>query len=437
MDAILKLHEQISAHQARRQPREPRSSELEALALDRQADRADEGPAAVSESLATERSAADEDAVRRRSTRSRRPSRSGTACSAPHGTGDTVGLRRPGPHRSSCPAPARARTAATFDETADALERVLAEATTTATRSRRSSSTATSSPSTCAARHLVDVHAGHCATTRRCASRCAWASAASTTRDETGPRAARRLPPAVGHAQPPGPRRGRLRPTPTRTSRRSCSVYPGNDWHERETCDFFGIIFDGHPGADPDRDARRLAGSPAAQGLPAGRHPGRVQGRRRSRRRTSGGRTADDRLRQHVPTAADDDAYAASRETTEGTVYTVTGQDWDDTHGRPRRRRRGAHRRQHGAAAPVDARRAPADPRARRRDGHRVPARHRLPAHRHREELRVPHLDPGRHVRDAHGLPRAAVQRVRLRPRRRAAARHRGRDPASGPTSSG
>ncbi len=25
------------------------------------------------------------------------------------------------------------------------------------------------------------------------------------------------------------------------------SVYPANDWHERETWDFFGIIFDGHP----------------------------------------------------------------------------------------------------------------------------------------------------------------------------------------------
>lgn len=25
-------------------------------------------------------------------------------------------------------------------------------------------------------------------------------------------------------------------------------VYPGHDWHERETYDFFGIIFDGHPG---------------------------------------------------------------------------------------------------------------------------------------------------------------------------------------------
>jgi NADH-quinone oxidoreductase subunit C len=25
------------------------------------------------------------------------------------------------------------------------------------------------------------------------------------------------------------------------------SIYPTNDWHERETYDFFGIIFDGHP----------------------------------------------------------------------------------------------------------------------------------------------------------------------------------------------
>jgi NADH-quinone oxidoreductase subunit C len=25
-------------------------------------------------------------------------------------------------------------------------------------------------------------------------------------------------------------------------------IYPANDWHERETYDFFGLIFDGHPG---------------------------------------------------------------------------------------------------------------------------------------------------------------------------------------------
>lgn len=26
------------------------------------------------------------------------------------------------------------------------------------------------------------------------------------------------------------------------------SIYPGNNWHERETYDFFGVIFEGHPG---------------------------------------------------------------------------------------------------------------------------------------------------------------------------------------------
>ncbi|MFX0538938.1 NADH-quinone oxidoreductase subunit C [Ornithinimicrobium sp. Y1847] len=26
------------------------------------------------------------------------------------------------------------------------------------------------------------------------------------------------------------------------------SIYPGNDWHERETYDMFGIVFEGHPG---------------------------------------------------------------------------------------------------------------------------------------------------------------------------------------------
>jgi NADH-quinone oxidoreductase subunit C len=36
-------------------------------------------------------------------------------------------------------------------------------------------------------------------------------------------------------------------PTPTRTSRRSSATYPATTWHERETWDMFGIIFDGHP----------------------------------------------------------------------------------------------------------------------------------------------------------------------------------------------
>ena len=56
-------------------------------------------------------------------------------------------------------------------------------------------------------------------------------------------------------------------------------VYPTADWQERETWDMFGIVYDGHPGADPDPHAGRLGRSPPAQGLPARRDPGGVQGR--------------------------------------------------------------------------------------------------------------------------------------------------------------
>ena len=36
-------------------------------------------------------------------------------------------------------------------------------------------------------------------------------------------------------------------PTPTAHIPSIVSVYPANDWHERETWDMFGIEFDGHP----------------------------------------------------------------------------------------------------------------------------------------------------------------------------------------------
>ncbi len=81
---------------------------------------------------------------------------------------------------------------------------------------------------------------------------------------------------------------------------------------------------------------------------------------------------------------------------------------------------------QHGAAAPLDPRGAAPAPGARRRDGHQVHADHRLPAHRHREEHRVPNVDAGRHVRDAGRLPLAVLQRAGVLPGGRAAARHRG-----------
>ena len=105
--------------------------------------------------------------------------------------------------------------------------------------------------------------------------------------------------------------------------------------------------------------------------------------------------------------ATNQDMYAGSSETTGGKVFTVTGQDWDsitDGLGEEAEERVVVNM---GPQHPVDPRRAAADPRARGRDGHRGPLRHRLPPHRHREEHGVPHLDAGHHVLHPHGLPHA------------------------------
>ncbi len=46
------------------------------------------------------------------------------------------------------------------------------------------------------------------------------------------------------------------------------SVYPTNDWHERETFDFFGIIFDGHPGLSRIHMPDDWAGHPQRKDYP-------------------------------------------------------------------------------------------------------------------------------------------------------------------------
>src|SRR5262249_17206983 len=75
------------------------------------------------------------------------------------------------------------------------------------------------------------------------------------------------------------------------------------------------------PGTDPGPDAGRLAGPPAAQGLPPRRHPRRVQGQDHSAARPA-------EVLQ-LMTTQEEDLYAGASETSEGRVFTVTGQDWD------------------------------------------------------------------------------------------------------------
>ncbi|CAA9217081.1 MAG: NADH-ubiquinone oxidoreductase chain D, partial [uncultured Corynebacteriales bacterium] len=91
-----------------------------------------------------------------------------------------------------------------------------------------------------------------------------------------------------------------------------------------------------------------------------------------------------------------------------------------------RGRRRGPDRAQLRPPAPVLARGAPAGAGDGGRDDHQRPPGHRLPAHRHREEHRIPDVDPGRHLRDADGLPVPVLQRDGVLPLGRAAARGRG-----------
>ena len=93
-------------------------------------------------------------------------------------------------------------------------------------------------------------------------------------------------------------------------------VYPANDWHERETWDFFGIIFDGHPALTRIEMPDDWKGHPQREGLPAGRYPGRVPGCDDPATRRAEG------LR--MSTSAD------QADTAEGRVYNLSGQDWDE-----------------------------------------------------------------------------------------------------------
>lgn len=56
------------------------------------------------------------------------------------------------------------------------------------------------------------------------------------------------------------------------------SVYPTNDWHERETYDFFGIIFDGHPALTRIEMPDDWIGHPQRKDYPLGGIPVEYRG---------------------------------------------------------------------------------------------------------------------------------------------------------------
>lgn len=73
-----------------------------------------------------------------------------------------------------------------------------------------------------------------------------------------------RLEVAVGEADPHVPT--------------TVDVYPGHDWHERETWDFFGIVFDGHPGLARIQMPDDWPGHPQRKDYPLGGIPVEYKG---------------------------------------------------------------------------------------------------------------------------------------------------------------
>ena len=55
-------------------------------------------------------------------------------------------------------------------------------------------------------------------------------------------------------------------------------VYPGHDWHERETWDFFGIVFDGHPALARIEMPDDWVGHPQRKDYPLGGIPVEYKG---------------------------------------------------------------------------------------------------------------------------------------------------------------
>lgn len=59
-----------------------------------------------------------------------------------------------------------------------------------------------------------------------------------------------------------------------------CGIYPTTDWHERETYDFFGILFDGHPSLTRIEMPDDWQGHPQRKDYPLGGIPVEFKGAR-------------------------------------------------------------------------------------------------------------------------------------------------------------
>jgi NADH-quinone oxidoreductase subunit C len=57
-----------------------------------------------------------------------------------------------------------------------------------------------------------------------------------------------------------------------------CATYPTADWHERETFDFFGVVFDGHPGLTRIQMPDDWPGHPQRKDYPLGGIPVEYKG---------------------------------------------------------------------------------------------------------------------------------------------------------------
>ena len=193
------------------------------------------------------------------------------------GTGDTSGLRRAGPQDRDAARvqPAVRRLVRRRRRQPRRRARATAGSPGT-TRSRACSSTAARSRSSSDATRCSTC-AGVCATRPTCGSSSAPGCPVCTS--PTTP-AASCTPSTTCCRSPTTGGSGWSRParTPTRTCPSVVSVYPTNDWHERETFDFFGIIFDGHPALTRIEMPDDWPGHPQRKDYPLGGIPVEFKG---------------------------------------------------------------------------------------------------------------------------------------------------------------